>query len=70
MSLINKDEIWKRYKAYSEQMSDAEKKLIKESFFVYCIGNGIEEFDSSAHQENEFEMFKGAWIMSAIWKSR
>jgi hypothetical protein len=67
MSLLNKEEIWKRYRAYSEQMSDAEKKIIRESFFVYCVGNGIEDFDSSAHQEDEFEKFKGAWIMSAVF---
>jgi hypothetical protein len=68
--LINKEEIWKRYRLYDSQMTDAEKKLIRSSFYIYCAGNGIEEFDSSAHQENEFEMFKGAWIMSAIWQGK
>lgn len=70
MTLLNKEEIWKQYRDYKDKMTDAEKKLIKESFVMYCLGNDIDSFDSSAHQEDEFEKFKGAWIMSAIWKTR
>lgn len=65
-SILNKDVIWQKFELYEKTLSKAELTIIKENFNLYCSGNGI-EFESSPHMENQFYMFKHAWIMSAIF---
>lgn len=66
MTLLNKEEIWRSFRLYHDQLTAAEVNLIKDHFRVYCDGNNI-IFESTPHQENAFDLFKTAWIMSAVF---